>query len=68
MIAGFVKTFNVTIDYALYDISYANMLLYMSTIPDYHMKTDKDGKKKNQEHIDADDPANRDKVNKILFG
>ena len=48
-------------------MSYANLVMYMRTLPDYSAKKDKKGDKK-QERIDADDPANRDKVNEILFG
>ena len=50
-------------------MSYANVVMYMRTLPDYSAKKgkDKDGKKP-QEKINADDPANRDRVNEILFG
>ena len=65
-----MKSFGVSFDTALYEMSYANLVMYMRTLPDYSAKKDKgkkDGKKK-QEKINADDPANRDKVNEILFG
>ena len=39
----------------------------MRTLPDYSAKK-KDGEKKEQEHIDADDPRNRKKIEEILFG
>lgn len=50
-------------------MSYANVVMYMRTLPDYSAKKNK-GKKgeKPQEKINADDPANRDRVNEILFG
>ena len=50
-------------------MSYANVVMYMRTLPDYSAKKgkDKDGKKP-QEKINADDPANRAKVDAILFG
>lgn len=43
------------------------MLMYMATIPSYNYKSDKNGGK-SQEHIDADDPANKEKIEKLLFG
>lgn len=60
----------MTIDYALYEISYANMILYMATLPSYDSYKDKsEAKKKDRgEVINADDPANREKVEKMLFG
>lgn len=48
-------------------MSYANIIMYLATIPSYDMGKDKKGGKK-QEHINADDPANRKKVEQILFG
>lgn len=64
-----MKSFGVSFDTALYEMSYANVVMYMRTLPDYSAKKDK-GKKgeKPQEKINADDPANRDRVNEILFG
>lgn len=52
-------------------MSYANMLLYMRTIPDFSYEREQRDKKHGgnaQEHIDASDPNNRDKVEKLLFG
>jgi len=64
-----VKAFGVTFEQALYDVSYANVLLYLRTLPDYgyESKNRKD-KKGRGEVINADDPANRDKIEKLLFG
>lgn len=64
-----MKSFGVSFDTALYEMSYANVVMYMRTLPDYSAKKDK-GKngEKQQEKINADDPANRDRVNEILFG
>lgn len=59
-----VKSFNVTIDYVLYDMSYANVMLYSATLPDYDKRTDKNGKPV----IDADDPKNKEVLRKILTG
>ncbi|MCQ2058669.1 MAG: hypothetical protein MJY71_02425 [Bacteroidaceae bacterium] len=63
VVAGTVKAFNLSIDYVLYDMSYANVILYGATLPTYISKRDKDGKdKETQPVIRADDPNNRDKV------
>jgi len=48
-------------------MSYANLLLYMRTLPDYSA-TKKDKAGGEQERIDADDPANNAKIEKLLFG
>lgn len=65
--AGFVRGYNLPIEYVLYDLSYANMILYSAVIPSYKSRDKKDGDgKKKQDEIRADDPANRDKVRKFL--
>lgn len=68
VIAGTVKGFNLPLEYVLYDMSYANMIMYGAVLPSY--KKPKDGKKesKEEEIINASDPRNRDKVHAILFG
>ena len=48
------------------EMSYVNLIMYGSVLPSYNPKGDKG--KRNDEHINADDPRNREKVNKILFG
>ena len=67
IIAGVVKSFGVTFETALYDMSYVNVVMYMRTLPDYSATKDKKGKE-GKEVINADDPRNRDRVNEILFG
>jgi hypothetical protein len=48
-------------------MSYQNLIIYSSVLPGYDF--DKDGRdNKKDEVINADDPANRDRINKILFG
>lgn len=60
------KAYNLPIDYVLYDMSYANVLLYGAVLPSFdNVKTET---QKSEEVIKADDPANRDKVRNILFG
>jgi hypothetical protein len=49
----------------LYDISYANIILYSSVIPSYGGKDKEEG---GNEEINADDPANADKINAAIFG
>ena len=61
-----MKSFGVSFETALYDMSYANVLLYTRTLPDYSVK--KHAKDGANEKVNADDPANKAKVEKILFG
>lgn len=70
MIAGFVKAFGVTFDYALHEVSYANMVLYGATLPSYgDLKNKKEDKDKNgDEIIRADDPKNKELVKAIIHG
>lgn len=57
-----MKTFpQMTVDYILYEMTYANIVLFQSVIPNSD-----DSEKKDV--IKADDPANREKVRQILFG
>lgn len=64
--AGFAKTFGCSLEYALYEISYVNVNLYLSTLPSYSTKSG--GGKSEEKVIDADDPDNRRAVDSILFG
>lgn len=48
-------------------MSYANMMLYNSVIPSY--RKDKDEKTKDKgDYVNADDPANIDKLNAFIAG
>jgi hypothetical protein len=51
----------MTVDYILYEMTYANLVLFQSVIPNSDNSEKKDV-------IKADDPANREKVRQILFG
>ena len=65
--AGVVKGFGVTFDYVLYNMSYANVIMYSASLPTYD--TDKDKEKKQEEEqevIKVDDPKNRQRVKQIL--
>jgi hypothetical protein len=44
-------------------MSYANMVLYGASLPTYHSKSDKESDK---DTINADDPANKQKVREFL--
>lgn len=39
--AGFVKNFNVTFDYALNEVAFVNLILYTRTLPSYDFDKDK---------------------------
>jgi hypothetical protein len=64
MVAAFVKNFNVTFEFALYGISYENILLYSETLPSYSSK--KDGKKSDEKVFNADDPKDKEAFDKLL--
>jgi hypothetical protein len=60
-----VKGYNLPVDYVLYDMSYANMIMFGAVIPSYNSKRKgKDGKE--QEIIKVDDPQNRERVKEIF--
>ncbi len=71
MVAGFVKMFGVSFDYALNGISLANVTLYDRVLPVY-MPKDRDGSGgtpgAKDEPVRADDPKNRDVVKAIIGG
>jgi hypothetical protein len=48
-------------------MSYANLIMFGSVLPDYNSKKEDEGKSE-EGVINADDPANRDKVRSIMFG
>lgn len=62
MIAGTVKAFNLPLEYVLYRMSYANMILYGAVLPGCKGG----GKNQTDERINADDPRNRDRVRRIF--
>ncbi|MDR0619182.1 MAG: hypothetical protein LBG17_04720 [Bacteroidales bacterium] len=45
-------------------MSYSNIIMYSSVLPSYDSDSDND--KKNNEIIDADDPANKEKIKRLL--
>lgn len=72
--AGTAKAFNLPFDYVLYNMSYANTLLYGAALPTYIPKKDRkktgdpkyNGTAYGAEHIRADDPRNADKMRQFF--
>ena len=55
------KAFCLPFDYVLYDMSYANIILYGATLPSFRKgKDDKD------DTIQADDPNNTEKLKAMI--
>ena len=48
----------------MYEMSYANMILYSSVLPGH----DDEKAEKGNEVINADDPKNKEKIKQMLFG
>jgi hypothetical protein len=63
VIAGTVKAFNLPIEYVLYDMSYANVILYGASLPTYQSKRKNE---KTHETIKADDPRNKKRVSDFI--
>lgn len=55
-------------EYVLYEMSYANMIMYGAVLPSYKSHKKNETGKADNEKINADDPRNKDKVRSILFG
>lgn len=69
MIGGFVKSFNVPIEYVLYEMSYTNLIMYNSILPSYDFDKDKDKKKRDSgKHYNMDDKANKHVISDIISG
>lgn len=60
-----MRGFNVTMDYALHGISYANLLLLGASLPRYD-GTGRDGAPGDDGFIDATDPGNAERINAIF--
>lgn len=58
----------MTFEYALHEISYANILLYTAVLPSYDFKGGGKEKKGKGEVVNADDPKNRAEVLAIIRG
>jgi pyruvoyl-dependent arginine decarboxylase (PvlArgDC) len=55
-VAGFAKAYNLTFDYVLYKISYANLIMYSSVLPRYDSK---------EQALDGDDPETIEKLKRL---
>lgn len=55
-------------DYVLYDLSYANLILLGATLPSYNSEKGKTDRVRNgnEEVINADDPNNKEKVRQFF--
>ena len=65
VVAGMAKAYNLTFDYILYKMSFANVRLYNAVLPSFSAK--KDGKKDTGIILNGDDPNNQDAVNNAIF-
>lgn len=65
--AGTAKAFNLPFEYVLYDMSYANMILYGASLPSYKSPKGKDGNKAvEDEVINGDDPEKQAEIDKLF--
>lgn len=62
--AGVVKAFNLPIEYVLYDMSYANAILYCACLPSYDSKA---SEKSGDEHYDGDDVKTNEIIQQLAF-
>ena len=61
MIAGIAKSYCLTPDYVLYEMSYVNVLMYGAVLPSYKSyKKEKTNETNNHHVVKADDPRNKD--------
>ncbi len=58
-----MKAYNVSFDYAIYEMSYQNAIMYNRVLPSYDSVKSGDGGSGGPEMIDGDDP---DRMNEIL--
>ena len=64
--AGIAKAYALTPDYVLYEMSYANVIMYSAVLPSYNTKDDKEHKREKQKVINASDPNNREQIRQFL--
>ncbi len=60
-----MKTYRLSWHAVVHEISYANLILLSSVIPDYD-STKTDGETSGKLCLRADDPANRDRIKQLL--
>ncbi len=61
--AGTVKAFNLPLQFVLYDLSYANLVLYGASLPSYKKPKDNTGQ---GEIINGDDPGKQADIDKLF--
>lgn len=72
IVAGFAKAYALTFDDVLYNVSYANVILYGAVLPSYNSRKKEDSRKgidkdgKPHKVVKADDPRNAEKIRKYL--
>lgn len=64
--AGISKAYTLPFDYVLFDMSYANVIMYSAVLPSYDPKKKDKKSGEPQKVIKADDPGNRDKVREFF--
>lgn len=62
-----VKSYNLTFDYVLYKMSFANVRMYNAVIPTYSPTKDKKDTEEEAKVISGDDPTNRSEISKAMF-
>lgn len=60
-----MKTYRLSWHAVVHEISYANLILLSSVIPDYE-SPQTDGETSGKLRLRADDPANRDRIRQLL--
>lgn len=63
IVAGTIKAFNFSLEYVLYELSYANMIMLGAVLPSYESSKTPSTQDK---EINAEDPKNRDLVRSIF--
>ena len=62
-----VKSYNLTFDYVLHRMSFANIRMYNAVIPTYSSTKDNDKEKKIENAINGDDPDNKHAISKAIY-
>ena len=57
-----MKAYNVSFDYAIYEMSYQNAIMYNRVLPSYDSVKSGDGGSVGSERIDGDDPDRMDEI------
>ena len=63
--AGISKAYTLPFDYVLFDMSYANVIMYSAVLPSYDPKKKDKKSGEPQKVIKDDEPANREEGRKV---